>query len=357
MHGLDESSDSFSENYNDISEPLFNLNIGQFSLDTANKINNQEVFSEGDKIQNFNTQNFNIYLNEVHNDLGKTTNIPKNKKTANKSIIQSKNVPLFKIVNTSNSNIEIYFLGEIRKILEKNKCPESIINKINPDLEIDCFSLSKTKTKTNELKNSDISFLGKKRENEKSKQGIKLENKKISSVKHTKSDSDNIIKKAKALFFKHSIDYINAFIKQNTKNKIELLYLDYKQYVERLKKDFDLELLNSKLKDFVSLNISEKYLSITNKEFNKNIIKDILEKEKENSTIINFLNMTFNDLIDIFLFKKTFNDYIKFGGFLEDLQTIAGKSDEEYFSKFILFSYNYENWFLNKKGRTRKKSN
>ena len=64
--------------------------------------------------------------------------------------------------------------------------------------------------------------------------------------------------------------------------------------------------------------------------------------------------MTFNDLIDILLFKKSFNDCIEFDGFLEDLQTIADESDEEYFSKFILFIYNYKSWFLNKKGRTKK---
>ena len=110
-----------------------------------------------------------------------------------------------------------------------------------------------------------------------------------------------------------------------------------------------------KLKDFASLNISRKYRSIPNKNFNENLIKRILEKEKENTKIINFLNMTLNDLIDILLFKKTFNDCIKFKGFLKGLQTIADESDEEYFSKFILFSYNFKIWFFNKKGRSGKK--
>ena len=38
-----------------------------------------------------------------------------------------------------------------------------------------------------------------------------------------------------------------------------------------------------KLEDFASLDISEKYNSKANKEYNKNIIKDILEKEKDNN--------------------------------------------------------------------------
>ena len=259
----------------------------------------------------------------------------------------------------------MYYLEDIITILQTNKCDESIINKIDPNIiqpnDMKCLYFFKAKNNTNEPTES---FLGKKRVNENnlnekdkktSKRGRKPSNENTSSGIHTKLDPDNIIKKIKALFFKLCIDYINAFINKDKKNDVKLLYLDYKQYVNRIKKDFDLGLLNMKVEDFASLDISEKYCSKTNKEFNKNIIKDILEKEKNNTIIINFLrNMTFNDLIDILLFKKSFNDCIEFDGFLEDLQTIADESDEEYFSKFILFIYNYKSWFLNKKGRTKK---
>ena len=247
--------------------------------------------------------------------------------------------------------------------METNECDKSIIDQINPDIIQSNDMEFKTKSKTNEYTKS---FLGKKRENENNpnekeknmnKRGRKPLNKKISTGKHTKSVPDNIIKKIKALFFKYGIDYINAFINKDKKNKVKLLHLDYKQYIDRLKKDFDLWLLNMKVEDFASLDISEKYCSKANKEYNKNIIKDILEKEKNNLVLINFLrNMTFNDLIDILLFKKTFKGCIKFKGFLKYLQAIAKKSDKEYFSKFILFSYNYKSWFLNKKGRTKKSS-
>ena len=246
--------------------------------------------------------------------------------------------------------------------METNECDKSIIDQINPDIIQSNDMKFKTKSKTNEYTKS---FLGKKRENEnnpnekdeKRKRGRKPLKKKISTGEHTKSVPDNIIKKIKALFFKYGIDYINAFINKDKKNKVKLLHLDYKQYIDRLKKDFDLWLLNMKVEDFASLDISEKYCSKANKEYNKNIIKDILEKEKNNLVLINFLrNMTFNDLIDILLFKKTFKGCIKFKGFLKYLQAIAKKSDKEYFSKFILFSYNYKSWFLNKKGRTKKSS-
>ena len=61
----------------------------------------------------------------------------------------------------------MYYLIEIIYILQKNKCDESIINKINPDIiqrnDMECLYFFKTKSKTNE---STESFLGKKRENE-----------------------------------------------------------------------------------------------------------------------------------------------------------------------------------------------
>ena len=372
---LDESSYSYQEIQDDVGFPLFNLDNDRSIFDIANRIfapNQREysdVSSEADRIENVYIQNLNRSLNENPIYLGETTNTSKNKKNKKENDSQVEKVPLFSITNNKSPNNiipKMYYLKEIINILQKNKCDESIINKINPDIiqrnDMECLYFFRTKSKTNE---STESFLGKKRENEnnpnekdeKMKRGRKPLNKNISAGKHTNLVPDNIIKKIKALFFKYGIDYINAFIKQKTKNEVKLLYLDYKQYIDRLKKDFDLWLLNMKVEDFASLDISEKYCSKANKEYNKNIIKDILEKEKDNTIIINFLrNMTFNDLIDILLFKKTFENCIEFDGFLEELQNKANESDEEYFSKFILFCYNYKRWFLNKTGRTIKKT-
>ena len=371
---LDESSYSYQKIQDDVGFPLFNFDNDKLIFDTANKIFNpnkmehSDVSSEGDRIENLYIQKLNSTLNENPIDLGETTNTSKNKKNTKENDSQAEKVPLSSITNNKSTNNiipKMYYLIEIIYILQKNKCDESIINKINPDIiqpnDMECLYFFKIKSKTNV---STESFLGKKRENEnnpnekdeKMKRGRKPLNKNTSAGKHTNLVPDNIIKKIKALFFNLAIEYINAFIKQKTKNEVKLLHLDYK-YKDRIKKDIDLWLLNMKVEDFASLDISEKYRSKANKEYNKNIIKDILEKEKDNTIIINFLrNMTFNDLIDILLFKKTFKDCIEFDGFLEELQTKANESDEEYFSKFILFCYNYKRWFLNKTGRTSKKN-
>ena len=201
------------------------------------------------------------------------------------------------------------------------------------------------------------SLIGKKRINDTNNEA-NIEN--SAYANHTRYTQDNIIKKIKAIFFKNSIDYINNYLnryKQVYKNIIYLRHLNY-AYVDKLKKDYDLLLLSMPLKYFASLDISSNYSSISDKQFNRKLIIDILEKEKENTKIINFLDMTFNDLIDILLYKNIFNKFISLDGIKDDLEAIAKKTDDkDYFSKFILISYNYKRWFINKKGRSIKNDN
>ena len=127
---------------------------------------------------------------------------------------QAEKVLLFNITN-NNSPINIipkmYYLEDIITILQTNKCDESIIDKIDPDIiqpnDMKCLYFFKVKNNTNE---STESFLGKKRVNENnpnekdkktSKRGRKPSNKNTSSGKHTKLDPDNIIKKNKSIIF------------------------------------------------------------------------------------------------------------------------------------------------------------
>ena len=203
------------------------------------------------------------------------------------------------------------------------------------------------------------------------KRGRKTEKNKRHFI-HDKNKSDNIIKKIKAKLFKFALTFANSILNLNEENK--LLKLDYDKYINKLKREVDLNLLKMPLKDFLSLDISKKY----NKEsfYNKSIIDNILNKQeniivydnKTNKTINFILDITFEDYIDICIFKKSLDDLIKEYGYkteyidcnkiksnLNIINSISSeiiqKNDITYFSFFLLYLYNYKRWFYLKKGR------
>ena len=174
--------------------------------------------------------------------------------------------------------------------------------------------------------------------------------------KHDKNKSDNIIKKCKGIFFSNIIEYINEYIntyKINDKENFELLKLNYEKYINNLKKENEIKLLNTQLKDVASFEISDKYNK--NKDFNKIQVNRILEQEKNNQIINNLLNMTFGEWIDIFTFKNKMDNNIEFFGIHNILRKISETSNNDYFSRFIFYLFNYKRWFINKKGRSRKR--
>ena len=102
---------------------------------------------------------------------------------------------------------------------------------------------------------------------------------------------------------------------------------------------------------------SQKYHKIKDIHLNKNIIKEIIEKEKDNKAINDLLNMSFNDWIDIFTYKKEWEYNIKYDKLKDFIEELSEDNDEKYISKFMLYLYNYKRWFINKAGRNRGKSN
>ena len=77
----------------------------------------------------------------------------------------------------------------------------------------------------------------------------------------------------------------------NDKESIKLLKIDYKIYIDQLDRKKNLDLFKMTLKDLFSLDISRKYSS-KNKDYNKLLISDILEKKikfKDFDTLCFFL--------------------------------------------------------------------
>ena len=168
----------------------------------------------------------------------------------------------------------------------------------------------------------------------------------IEKGKHNKYSPDNIIKKIKTIFFKYIIIYINLIKEkhaQKYKENFEFKKLSYENYINNLKKDKEILLLNKPLKDFVSLEISSKHG--LNFDFNRQKMEKILEEEKDNQKLKFLLNMTFDEWIDIFTFKEKVDDDLEFNGLQDVLEDLYDKVDDEYFSRFIFYLFNYKNWF------------
>lgn len=142
----------------------------------------------------------------------------------------------------------------------------------------------------------------------------------------------------------------------NFKTRFKFPFLNHVNH--NLKKDSDLELLEMKLKDIVSKEISKKYKT-KEKNWNKDIIDKIMQSKEKNENLINLLNMTFSEWIDIFTYKKA----SKYNGELNLLQSALevinkkNNQNKEYLTKFIFYLYNYKRWFESKKGRSPSEKN
>jgi len=261
-------------------------------------------------------------------------------------------------------NLKIPFNGERIKNILNHQIKKEILDKIIDKFDVnyitkkDLENVSVFKSKVKQIRN-------KKSENNKEEKNLgnkkKLLGRKrkdgIEKGKHNKYSPDNIIKKIKTIFFKYIIIYINLIKEkhaQKYKENFEFKKLSYENYINNLKKDKEILLLNKPLKDFVSLEISSKHG--LNFDFNRQKMEKILEEEKDNQKLKSILNMTFDEWIDIFTFKEKFDDDLEFNGLQEVLADLYDKEDDEYFSRFIFYLFNYKNWFYNKKARKPKKN-
>ena len=166
--------------------------------------------------------------------------------------------------------------------------------------------------------------------------------------------------------------FINIMIKNKKGNS--LYKLNYQKYINNIVKEKDLNYLNMKLKDLLSLDISPKLKYLDN-DYNKKLIDQIINKKilvQDYNTTIFALNMKLKDWLELFLMKQNKNDLMNkyrleetYGvnfdtieqckGNVNDLyKEILDKNDEQYFSLFVLYLYNYERYFYMKRIRKNK---
>lgn len=253
-------------------------------------------------------------------------------------------------INISPLNDKRYLTEKIIKILKENNIPQYIIDKIElseityKDIEIIMNPIKTfiTKKKRKKTEKTEVNI---EKENLPKGRNAKDDN---TIRKHNKDSSDNIARKIKVYIFKVLIEYCKINVSK------DLLGLDY-EYISNLKKDINVKMLDSSLKEILSLDTSSKY-GKDNRENNKKIISAILEKESNNEKVKALLDMKFNDWIDnILLFKENTKDTDKFNGLLSILSDLISKlqfpRDNYYLTRFLFYLFNFRSWFENKKGR------
>ena len=342
-------------NYSD-NDSFFGKSIGEINL------YKQDNYS--DKDNDFNNENYNennnCNLNFKHERTTLET-LDSTKKKANKK---------------ENSN-QIFWTLDIIKINifdkeeYKNIFTSDIKCKIKEDIQIDESFLNKKRSREFTVINDFYDPIDNDNKNQIegkiTKRGRKLKNEE-GERKHNKKSADNIIKKVKSKLFKFCIWFLNNMIKES--DRTEFIYdLDY-QYINKLKKEIDLKFIGMPLKDLFSLNISPKYEDKT-ADSNKKTIQNLL-CDNQDETLKFCFDMTFGDWIDIFTYKKKVSELFfkyfddNYNGIdvkkIEDnligvdvlLKEIANNNNDEYFSLFTFYLYNYELWFSSKHGRNRK---
>ena len=285
----------------------------------------------------------------------------------------------FKQIGYDYSKLESnYFQSDIMEIFEIiNDSNYSINSKLN-DINSEDIYLLKTK-KTGDITDYDI-----KRENEnKIKKEIfsiekiakedktkiifinrgrikKKDKPKIKKGKnyHSKSKEDNMLHKIKVFFIKSSMNFINKRYKKyqtnQGKTKIKHFCKIKSKFVSTIKKEANLEFLNTFIKDLFSSDLSKIYNKLNNN-YNKKLIEEIY-KENKAKEVIEILDKTVEQLIQNYV-----NGDYKTEGFYIENELIHDKeknpddeNNEEYQKKFIERAKDFKNIFENKTARRKK---
>ena len=265
----------------------------------------------------------------------------------NKDELEKINIPTKTKTNEERGEPELYTSNNISDIFNKEQNKDLFKENLK-QLEFSKYiedDLNLTKQKriisNKKIKNDEEKIKKKKRGRKPTKQKRET---------HDKRSPDNIIRKVKKY------------------KKIKLLKLDYK-FINRIKADQELKILNMSLKELFSNDISPKFKNKCPKDYNKEIIARIL-KDADDIILFSF-DMTLRDWLDIFTFKKSVKDIVNGYNKYKDCKNLIQKveqslirfdkaiykidenNDKDYMALFVFCLYNYERWFYLKKCRKR----
>ena len=260
-----------------------------------------------------------------HSELN--SNIKKN----NKNIILNKDEEL-----TKNFNTEVK--KERNNIFEINgKNVKNYLDENKENLTIEIPKLEKN-------------FLNKKRmfNINRKKRGRQPKNLNSKSD-HTKYSHDNILRKIKVKFFQKLMKYINGKIKSKYNGIIQKLLPLKGEVSQNNTIKFNIQLLNTKLKDiFSTIEINKKF-RLYKENYNKNVIDTIYNNNIRE--LIEIFELTFLEIFNIFkdANETKFNDFEKLNTVVEEIK--YKENDSYYAELFKNMAMNFENNYLEKTAR------
>ena len=340
--------------------------------------NPEEIFFRNDIIfkssEGYLEINYNVTTNKSGNSNLNETKNKFNVKIEYKPYFEKEINPIIKQMDLNEENNEKFLLNpnynniyiqNIKEILTKN----NNIRRINKNQD----NIIKKEEKKNNI--------GRKKKNDNSKGN------------HNKYIPDNIVKKIKNRISDFLIEFTNNLINSiyniNEINKILLNLnlhkfklknqkkiikkIEHKFSANLTKKEDNLKLLNSTLKEYLSNKISTKYVNYKENQ-NELIISKLLEDDK-NKDIFKFVfqELKIEDWLQIYTHQKNIDDYIYrydlskekdkikksivgIDEYLKKLITLENENDNKlYYHCFLLLIYNFRLYLDLKEGRNHKK--
>ena len=256
----------------------------------------------------------------------------------------------------SINNENIYFEKNISNRIINNTSPlmDNIFN-ANENLTvgdkkstnlINCINLEE-KILNNNKKKYNTKNMGRKKKGE----NLNNENKKI----HNKMKADNIRLKFKRGFIKSLIDFINKLINNSSKLKRKRKTRKLNSvFVNNIKKDQNLKMLDLTANEFLSREICGKYN--IDKNHNIKVINYIYTVNDTN--IIEVLNKSIRELMIIFcsnVFEDNiFKDFKRLNDYVQDILIGKKHENEKYITEFIYQARNFEKEYRKIYGRKEK---
>ena len=285
------------------------------------------TFDDLSKFQEFSK----LFQQFTDNNSGIKSFLNSNIKKNNKNVILNKDEEL-----TKNFNTEVK--KEESNIFEENG--KNVKNYLDENKE----------TLTIEIPKLEKNFLNKKRMFKINRKKRGRQSKNLNSKSdHTKYSNDNILRKIKVKFFQKLMKYINGIIKSKYNGIIQKLLPLKGEVSQNNTIKFNIQLLNTKLKDiFSTIEINKKF-RLYKENYNKNVIDTIYNNNIRE--LIEIFELTFLEIFNIFkdANETKFNDFEKLNTVVEEIK--LKENDNYYAELFKNMAMNFENNYLEKTAR------